>query len=203
MIDLTLKPEAQTESHISVYDVAFLLGHIGNKPLLKKGRSDSITAESIQLAAFWSQGQSMAKNNRSLFKEDFYIKDGYIQNPEIMYLFGRPEKVIESFIPNDIQLVVLADPETGYTVQDNRMVRDIAFEIFPQNVDDLMDELRNETFYINALANSEGLIKKIDIMNYFKSKNMPGIKLDASSLDIYGEDLEISSEPIPLEELAW
>lgn len=186
MIDLTKLPYKQEEelNELSIYDVAILLAHIRNKPLLRAGRTDCITVEHIQLACFYSQGQSMAEFNKSLFKEDFYIRNGYIENPEIFYLFGQPNKKVESFIPSTQTISLLTPQKNSFTVASNRMVIKQAYEIFPKDINELLKELKKEEFWKNAELTTDGKISKLDIMNYFKSQGVSRLNTDWSFLEI-------------------
>lgn len=159
--------DPEIESDLRIYDIAILTAQLGDEAYLSVGKSNKITAGDLQLVAYFTNGRYIAKTGASLFKEDFYFKDGLIENPEIKELFGNYDNLVGEV--TDTMKSYLRPLLEGFTPENNMFVKSVIKEIIPKDNAELLKELANTGPCINALSNENHIIRKYDMRDYFES----------------------------------
>ena len=169
-LESTYQPkQEQLTSALSIMDVAVLTAQLGDKPFLRKGSRDHLTVGQIQLVCYYAQGIHIATNGRSLFKEDFYIVDNRIENPQITELFGPHDKVaVPFYMTKDIEKL-LTNRDKGFNADNNMLVQEVIYKYAPCDYKETMKMLRETQPFKKAKEDEFNKIAKSDIKDYFEN----------------------------------
>lgn len=154
-------------SKLKIADVAVLVAQIGDKPYLSQCRSDHLTVGDVQLVCFFSQGLHIVRTGRSLFGEDFNVANNRIENDQISEMFGPWNARVTPFeMTTEIERMMTRFA-TGFTPENNLLVKNVAYTLVPKNNKSILGYLRQTDFYQNALKDENKKISKKDIKEYF------------------------------------
>ena len=158
----------QVSSALTIMDVAILTAQIGDKPFLRKGSLEHLTAGQIQLVCYYVQGTHIAKTGRSLFKDDFFIVDNRIENPQVTDVFGPFDKVVTPFNMDKSLEKFLANRDKGFTTENNMLTQEIIYKMAPCDYKETMKLIRGTAPFKNAQKDEFKRISKKDIKEYFE-----------------------------------
>lgn len=159
--------QEQVVSTLSILDVAILAAQIGDKPFLRKGSLEHLKAGQIQLVCYYAQGIHIATTGRSLFKNDFFIVDNRIENPQVTEIFGPYDRVVTPFSMDKSMEKLLANKDKGFTADNNLLVQDVIYKYAPCDYKETMKLLRETAPFKNAEKDEFKKISKVDIKDYF------------------------------------
>lgn len=168
----------QVISDVGIVDVGVLIAHIGDRPYLQTGSLEHLTALDIQLIAYFSQGLHIARTGRSLFSEDFYVDGGYIKNPKLESIFGKPNTCVTPFDMTEEIRRQLTPPIRGFDAFNNKLVADTAMVLLPKGRKELMKIIRESEPFTNAMKREFHIISKKDIKAFFDAQFVKQDHLD-------------------------
>lgn len=173
-IDSTYKPNNEIDvSDVTILDVAATAINECTRMSFKYKKKP--TAKLIQLICYWAQGMSIVQNNRALFKDDFYLINGQIENPLIREILGGSDMPVTE-LPKEYKEQLKLPPDGGFSNKDSKMVVYIAQSLLSRNWDEDMKKLLKSSACVKALSNEKNIILKRDIKEYFDNLFMQTLK---------------------------
>lgn len=167
-------------SNLRIADIAVLVAQLGDKPYLRCGSPDHLTAGDIQLVCYFTQGFNIVRNGISLFNDDFYVTHNRIESPVISRLFGGWNRVVTPFELSSAIEAEMTRFNSSFNAENNALVRELAFALVPKNTKQILAYLRTTEPYKNALKDEMNRISKADIKEFFNELILKKDNVDKS-----------------------